>query len=222
MRVLLIEDEQRLAEIVGADLRAEGMEVDVEHAGDTGLWRATEGSFDAIVLDIMLPVINGYEVCRRLREAGVWTPVLMLTAKDGEYDEAEALDTGADDFLRKPFSLVVLVARLRALVRRGATARPAVLTTGSVTLDPASGEVHVGEREVGLTPREFRVLELLMRNPDTPVAASRILDHVWGIDADLTSNVVPVNVAAIRRKLGAAGATPIRTVRGFGYRMDAE
>lgn len=219
MRVLLIEDERRLAEVVAADLRAEGITVDIEHDGSAGLWRAIEGSYDAIVLDIMLPKINGYEVCRRVREAEVWTPILMLTAKDGEHDEAEALDLGADDFLRKPFSLVVLLARLRALARRGAPERPAVLTAGSLRLDPATGEAAIGGEPLGLTPREVNVLELIMRADGRPVSASKIIDHVWGFDGDVDSNVVQVNIAAIRRKIQSlSDEMPIETARGFGYR----
>src|SRR3712207_4448563 len=163
MRVLLVEDETRLANAVRRGLEAEGFSVDVAADGKDGFWRASEGRYDAIVLDIMLPGMNGFKVCSALREAGDWTPILMLTAKDGELDEAEALDTGADDYLSKPFSFVVLLARLRALLRRAGRERPAVISCGDLHLDPAAHRVHRGETEVALTPRQFALLELLMR-----------------------------------------------------------
>ena len=163
MRVLVVEDEELLAEAIADGLTAEGFDVDVAHDGLDGLWRAREGSYDAIVLDILLPGMNGYKVCRTLRDEGVWTPILMLTAKDGEYDEAEALDTGADDFLSKPFSFVVLVARLRALLRRGAPPRPNVLTVGTLELDPRHATCSARRHRHRLTPREFALLEFLMR-----------------------------------------------------------
>lgn len=220
MRVLLIEDEERLAKIVAGGLSDEGIDVDVEHDGKAGLWRATEGSYDAIILDIMLPGMNGYAVCRSLRESEVWTPVLMLTAKDGEFDEAEALDIGADDFLRKPFSFVVLLARLRALVRRGAPARPTVLTVGSLSLDPASSEVMRHGQRIELTRREYGILEMMLRAAPDPVAGQKLLDHVWGLDADPSSNVVQVNIRYLRRKIDDPWDTPlINTVRGVGYRL---
>lgn len=216
----MVEDELRLAEVVRGGLEDEGIDVDVEHDGRSGLWRAQEGSYDAIVLDIMLPGMNGYEVCRNLRESEVWTPVLMLTAKDGEFDEAEALDTGADDFLRKPFSFVVLLARLRALVRRGAPARPAVMRCGSLSMDPASSEVRRGEDRIELTRREYAILEMLFRANGDPVAASKILDHVWGLDAEPASNVVQVNIRYLRRKIDDPYPTAmIQTVRGVGYQL---
>ncbi|MEM7095985.1 MAG: response regulator transcription factor [Actinomycetota bacterium] len=221
MRVLLVEDEERLARVVADGLHDEGIDVEVEHDGESGLWRATEGSYDAIILDIMLPKRNGYEVCRALREAEVWTPVLMLTAKDGEYDEAEALDIGADDFLRKPFSFVVLLARLRALVRRGTPARPAVMKIGSLELDPAAATVRRHGQVVELTRREFGVLEMLMRADGDPVRRADLLDRVWGFDADPASNVVEVYVRYLRRKVDEPFDTPmIETVRGVGYRIN--
>ena len=171
MRILVVEDEELLAAAVADGLTAEGFDVDVSHDGNDGLWRAREGSYDAIVLDILLPGIHGYKVCRALRDDGIWTPILILTAKDGEYDEAEALDTGADDFLSKPFSFVVLVARLRALLRRGSTPRPTVLTVGSLTLDPASRQCRRGDHAVDLTAREYALLELLMRRSDAIVSS---------------------------------------------------
>ena len=220
VRVLLVEDEERLARVVANGLHDEGIDVEVEHDGTSGLWRALEGSCDAIILDIMLPGKNGYEVCRDLRAAECWTPVLMLTAKDGEYDEAEALDTGADDFLRKPFSFVVLLARLRALVRRGAPVRPNVLTIGTLTLDPAAASVERAGTAIELTRREFALLELLMRAGGDPVRRGDILDRVWGFDAEPASNVVEVYIRYLRRKIDEPFPTPmITTVRGVGYRI---
>ena len=220
MRVLLVEDERPLARVVVAGLIDEGIVVDVEHDGSAGLWRAIEASYDAIVLDVMLPGKNGYVVCRELRAAGVWTPVLMLTAKHGEQDEAEALDTGADDFLRKPFSFVVLLARLRALVRRGAPERPVLVQWGPLTVDPASRLVCRDGREISLTRREYAILEMLLQAKGRPVPTERILDHVWGFDASPGSNVVRVNIRYLRRKLDEPfGTALIETVRGIGYRL---
>ncbi len=223
MRVLLIEDEHQLASVISDGLEGEGIGVDVEHDGISGLWRATEVQFDAIILDIMLPGLNGYEVCAKLREAKVWTPILMLTAKVGEYDEAEALDTGADDFLRKPFSFVVLLARLRALVRRGTPERPTTLTIGDLTLDPASHAVARSGQSIDLTSREHQILELLMRAGGDPVPANRILEHVWGFDADPVSNVVQVYISYLRAKIDQPFSTKtLQTLRGVGYRIVAE
>jgi len=223
MRVLLVEDEVALAEAVRDGLMAEGFDVDVVHDGNEGLWRAQEGSYDAIVLDILLPGMNGYKVCEGLRDVGVWTPILMLTAKDGEWDEAEALDTGADDFLSKPFSFVVLLARLRALVRRGAPPRPAVLELGPLRLDPGTRRFERGATTVKLTAREFALLEYLMRRDGNVASKSEILDHVWGIEFGGDPNVVEVYVGYLRRKIDTPfGSHLIRTVRGAGYRIDAE
>ncbi|MGH9000441.1 MAG: response regulator transcription factor, partial [Acidimicrobiia bacterium] len=179
MRVLVVEDEMGLARALQRGLEAEGFCVDVAFDGDDGLWRASEATYDAIVLDIMLPGRNGYQVCSKLRAANNWTPILMLTAKDGEFDEAEALDTGADDFLTKPFSYVVLLARLRALLRRGSPRRPAVLSAGSLRLDPASHRCWSGETEISLTAREFSLLEFLLRRAGQAVSRTEILEHVW-------------------------------------------
>ncbi len=223
MRVLVIEDEERLAEAVARGLKAEGFDVDVVHDGLDGLWRAREGTYGAIVLDILLPGMNGYRVCRTLREEGVWTPILMLTAKDGEYDEAEALDTGADDFLSKPFSFVVLVARLRALLRRGTQPRPAVLEVGNLTLDPATRVCARDDVEINLTPREFSVLELLMRRPGVVVPKLELLDGAWGHDFSGDPNIVEVYVGYLRRKIDQPfGLRTIHTVRGVGYRLVEE
>ncbi|MGI9615905.1 MAG: response regulator transcription factor [Acidimicrobiales bacterium] len=223
MRVLLVEDEVRLARVVSEGLEAEGIDVDIEHDGRSGLWRATEGSYDAIVLDIMLPELNGWQVCAELRRSEVWTPILMLTAKDGEHDEAEALDTGADDFLRKPFSFVVLLARLRALVRRGAPARPVVLRCGSLEMDPATASVTRDGTEIELTRREYGVLETLLRAGGDAVARQAILDRVWGMDDEPASNVVEVYIRYLRQKVDEPFGQPIiKTVRGVGYRLLAD
>jgi two-component system, OmpR family, response regulator len=216
MRVLVVEDEVRQAAALKRGLEAEGFAVDVASNGNDGLWLATEQPFDVIVLDVMLPGLNGFKVCAQLRAKQIWTPVLMLTAKDGELDEAEALDTGADDFLSKPFSYVVLVARLRALLRRGTTSRPPVLEVGSIELDVAARSCTVDGRPVELTPREFSVVEYLMRRQGEVVPKVEILEHVWDFAFDGGDNVVEVHVSALRRKLGSAA---IETVRGAGYRM---
>ncbi len=223
MRVLVVEDEVHLADAITDGLQAEGFDVDAVHDGIDGLWRAREGSYDAIVLDILLPGMNGYRVCKTLRDEGVWTPVLILTAKDGEYDEAEALDTGADDFLSKPFSFVVLLARLRALFRRGAPPRPAVLEFGPLRLDPATRKVANGETEVTLTAREFALLEYLMRRDGSVASKSEILDHVWGMDFAGDPNVVEVYIGYLRRKLDQPDSEQlIKTVRGAGYLLSVE
>jgi DNA-binding response OmpR family regulator len=191
--------------------------------GTTGLWRAREEPYDAIVLDIMLPGLNGYRVCRTLRDEGVWTPILMLTAKAGEWDEVEALDTGADDYLTKPFSHAVLVARLRALLRRGANERPAVLTAGDLRMDPATRRAWRGEEEIELTARELALLEFLMRRRGDVVAKREILDHVWDVDFEGDPNIVEVYVRRLRNKLDRPfGRAAIETVRGAGYRLAAD
>ncbi|MCG6568456.1 response regulator transcription factor [Tessaracoccus sp. ZS01] len=214
MRVLVVDDERTLARALQRGLTAEGFAVDVAHDGDAGLTLATHGDYDAIVLDIMLPRRNGYAVTAELRKRGVWTPVLMLSAKDGEYDVADALDLGADDYLTKPFSFVVLVARLRALVRRPSGARPAVLEVGALTLDPSTRAVTLGGAAVELTAREVALLEYLMRHSDRVVGKVELRDHVWeGTGEDL--NVVEVYVGYLRRKLGR---DVISTIRGAGYR----
>lgn len=218
MRVLLVEDELTLADSVRRGLEAEGMSVDHVDDGLDGLWRAREGEYDVIVLDIMLPGMNGYEVCRTLREEEVWTPILMLTAKDGEYDEADAFDLGADDYLRKPFSHVVLVARLRSLVRRGVTARPMELTVGDLALDPGAMECRRGENQIDLTPREFAVLETLLRRAPQVVSKSELIDAVWGMDFDGDPNIIEVYVGYVRRKIDRPfGTETVKTVRGIGY-----
>ncbi len=222
MRVLLVEDEVRLAENVRRGLAAEGFVVDVVHDGAEGLFQGQVNDYDVVVLDIMLPGLNGYEVCRRLRAGGVWSPVLMLTAKDGEYDQADALDLGADDYLTKPFSFLVLVARLRALIRRGAPARPTVLRAGDLALDPARRTVRRDGAEIVLTPREFGVLHVLMRHRGDVVSKSAILESVWDAHYEGDANVVEVYVGYLRRKIDQPfGRHAIETVRGMGYRLAA-
>jgi two-component system OmpR family response regulator len=223
MRVLVVEDEVHLAEAITEGLTAEGFDVDAVHDGIDGLWRAREGSYDAIVLDVLLPGMNGYRVCKTLREEEIWTPILILTAKDGEWDEAEALDTGADDFLSKPFSFVVLLARLRALFRRGAPPRPAVLEFGPLRLDPATRTAARDDVEIALTAREFALLEYLMRRDGNVASKAEILDHVWGMDFAGDPNVVEVYVGYLRRKVDQPfDLALIRTVRGAGYRLCLE
>jgi DNA-binding response OmpR family regulator len=179
MRILLVEDETMLAETVRRGLTNEGFVVDVTHDGVSGLWAATENPYDAILLDLMLPLKNGYEVLKELRKGNIWTPVLMLTAKDGEYDQTDAFDLGADDYLTKPFSFLVLVARIRALIRRGAPERPVILTLGTLTLDPGSRSVRRGAAAIELTAREYGLLHYLMRTHDQVVSKSQILANVW-------------------------------------------
>ena len=220
MRILAVEDHRRVAAAIRRGLEAEGFAVDVASDGEEGLWLAREQPYDAIVLDILLPKINGYKVCATLRDEGNWTPILMLSAKSGEWDEAEALDTGADDFLAKPFSFVVLVARLRALLRRGARARPSVLRAGDLSLDPAAHVCRRGEEEISLSAREFSLLEFLMRRAGQVVSKSEILAHVWDFDFEGDDNIVEVYVRYIRRKIDIPfGRRSLETVRGAGYRL---
>ena len=223
MRILVVEDEKRLAAGLKKGLEAEGYAADVALDGTDGLWMARERTYDAIVLDLMLPGTNGYKVCATLRDEGVWTPILMLTAKDGYLDEAEALDTGADDFLTKPFSFVVLLARLRALLRRGASERPAVMEVGDLRLDPAARRVFRGEQEVTLTAREVALLEYLLRHRGEVVSKRDILDHVWDYDFEGDPNIVEVYIRHLRNKLDRPfGRRAIETMRGAGYRLAAD
>jgi len=220
VRVLLVEDERILAETVRRGLVNEGFVVDVAHDGVTGQWLATENPYDVIVLDIMLPRRNGYDVLRNLRELKVWAPAMMLTAKDGEYDQTDAFDLGADDYLTKPFSFPVLVARLRALVRRGAPERPVVLRVGSLELDPSRHLVTRAGHAVTLTAKEFAVLQFLMRHPEQVLSKAEILDNVWDQAFDGSDNIVEVYIAYLRRKLDTAfGVTSLETIRGMGYRL---
>jgi DNA-binding response OmpR family regulator len=216
VRVLVVEDERRLAAGLRGGLEAEGFAVDVAGDGAEGLWLARENPYDVLVLDIMLPGMSGYQVCAALRAERNWTPILMLTAKDGEWDEVDGLDTGADDYLTKPFSYAVLLARLRALLRRGARPRPAVLRAGELRLDPAVRRVWRGEVEVGLTAREHALLEFLMRRAGEVVGKLEIIEHVWDVNFDGDPNIVEVYVRRLRTKLGAAA---VETVRGAGYRL---
>lgn len=218
MRVLVIEDDPRAAETLRRTLAAEGWTVDTADNGVDGVECACTRTYDVIVSDIMMPRLNGYEVVRELRRRAVWTPVLMLTAKDGEYDEADAFDLGADDYLVKPFSFVVLSARLRALVRRGAPERPAVPRAGSLTLDPATREVRRGDTPIRLTAREFAVLEFLMRHKGTVVSKTEILQSVWDAHYRGDDNIVEVYVGYLRRRIDTPfGCRTIETVRGAGY-----
>jgi len=218
--VLVVEDEKKLAASLKRGLEADGFAIDVALNGDDGLWMAREHDYDAIVLDIMLPGINGYKICETLRDESDWTPILMLTAKDGEYDEAEALDTGADDFLRKPFSHLVLVARLRALIRRGASERPSVLQADDLAVHPSQRRCTRGDVEIELTSREFSVLEYMISNAGEVVSKQDILDHVWDYDFDGDPNIVEVYVRHLRRKIDEPfGRESIQTVRGAGYRL---
>jgi two-component system OmpR family response regulator len=220
MRVLVVEDEGRLAETVRRGLATEGFVVEVARTGERGLWALTERDFDVIVLDIMLPGKSGYTVLGELRERGIWTPVLMLTAKDGEYDQVDAFDLGADDYLTKPFSFMVLVARLRALIRRGANERPVVLTAGDLMLDPVSHRVSRHGVDIRLTPREFHLLEYLMQHRGDAVSKTDIIHNVWDPSFDGDLNIVEVYVRYLRRKLDHPfGTDCIETIRGVGYRL---
>jgi len=222
MRVLLVEDEIKMARAVRRGLEQEGYGVDVFGDGDEALFQATEQDYDAIVLDVMLPGRDGFELCRTLREQGRWAPVLMLTARDAVEDRIRGLDVGADDYLVKPFAFGELLARLRALIRRGPQERPTVLQVDDVTLDPAAHRVIRSEREVELSSREFALLEYLMRHPGEVVTRRRILEHVWDYNYDGLSNVVDVYVGYLRKKLERPFGRPfIRTIRGVGYAVGA-
>jgi two-component system, OmpR family, response regulator len=219
VRLLVVEDETRLASALQRGLQAEGFAVDVAEDGPSGLELARHGGYDAMILDIMLPGLSGYRVVQALRAERNWVPVLMLSAKDGEYDQADGLDCGADDYLTKPFSYVVLLARLRALLRRGAPERPSVLQVGDLTLDPARRRVAHAGVEITLTAREYALLEYLMRRPGEVVSKTELLDHVWDASMDTAPNAVEVYVGYLRRKLGRDW---LETVRGAGYRLRPE
>jgi two-component system, OmpR family, response regulator len=216
VRLLVVEDEQRLGAALKRGLAAEGMVVDLATDGPAGLEAARYGDYDAVVLDVMLPGMSGYNVVRALRTEENWVPVLMLSAKDGEYDQADGLDYGADDYLTKPFSFVVLLARLRALVRRTMPARPTILTVGDLTLDPATHEVELAGATVALTPREYALLEYFLRHPGRVVSKTELLDNVWDASEDTDPNAVEVYVGYLRRKVGR---DVVATVRGSGYRL---
>jgi len=220
MRVLVIEDEVRMARLLKRALEEEGHAVDVASDGPDGLWMATENPYAAIVLDVLLPGLDGFELCRRLRDAGIWAPVLMLTARDEIGDRVRGLDAGADDYLVKPFSLLELAARLRALARRDDRRRPAVLTEGDLKLDPASKRAWRADTELQLSPKEFGLLEFFLRHPGTVLTRSQIIEAVWDFAYDGTSNVVDQYVTYLRRKVDTPfGRNDIVTVRGMGYRL---
>ncbi|HLI39640.1 MAG TPA: response regulator transcription factor [Streptosporangiaceae bacterium] len=220
MRLLVAEDEPRMASLLRRGLREEGYSVDVAASGTDALWLAREVDYDAIVLDVMLPGVDGFEVCRQLRRDDRWAPVIMLTARGDVADRVRGLDAGADDYLPKPFSLVELCARLRALVRRGSAARPAVLQVGTLRLDPASRRVWRDGTPVTLSATEFSLLELFMRHPGEVLTRSRILEHVWDFAYDAASNVVDQYIGYLRRKIDRPfGHEDLETVRGAGYRL---
>ncbi len=219
VRILIVEDEALIARALKEALEAEGYVVEHADRGDVGLWQATENSYDAIILDIMLPGLNGYKICRQLREAGNQTPIMMLTAKDGEFDQAEGLDLGADDYMTKPFSLTVLQARLRAMMRRGPSDRPAIMSAGDLVLDPGARTCRRGDKAIDLTPREFSLLRYLLHRVDEPVSKRDLLEHVWA-DEEADVNVVQVYVGYLRRKIDEPfECQSIETVRGHGYRL---
>ncbi|MFF2029138.1 response regulator transcription factor [Arthrobacter sp. NPDC058192] len=222
MRILMVEDEHALAETVRRGLKNEGFVVDVAHDGVGGLSAALENPYDAILLDLMLPRMNGYDVLKELRRRKVWTPVLMLTAKDGEYDQTDAFDLGADDYLTKPFSFLVLVARIRALIRRGAPARPVVLTVGTLALNPVNRSVRRGDTAISLTAREYGLLQFLMRRHDQIVSKAEILQNVWDPAFEGADNVVEVYIGYLRRKIDVPfGVHTLTTVRGMGYLLSS-
>jgi two-component system OmpR family response regulator len=218
--VLIVEDDVPLASALRRGLRAEGMVADVAVKGEDALWMTAATEFDAVVLDVMLPGIDGFETCRRLRDDGVWTPIIMLTARDAVDDRVQGLDAGADDYLVKPFSLAELLARLRALARRGPVERPAVLSVGDLVLDPATREVRRGEVEISLSAKEFALLEAFMRRPGEVLTQLQLLEHAWDYDYENRSNVVEVYVRYLREKIDRPfGVRSIETVRGAGYRL---
>lgn len=222
-KILLVEDDKKIATMVKRSLEREGFTVDVAFDGLDGRWMATEGSYDLLILDIMLPRRNGYQLCADLREQGNWMPILMLTAKDGDLDEAEALDTGADDFITKPFSLAVLVARVRALLRRAGGRDPSPLEVGELRIEPTKRRVWVGESEVELTARQFDVLEFLVRRSGQVLSKSDILDGVWEYEFDGDLNIVEVYIRRLRTRIDEPfGRHSIETVRGAGYRLVAD
>jgi two-component system, OmpR family, response regulator len=222
MRVLIVEDDVRMAAAIRRGLRAEGVVADVAIRGEDALWMAGSTEFDAVVLDVMLPGIDGFDTCNRLREDGVWAPIIMLTARDAIEDRVHGLDRGADDYLVKPFSLVELLARLRALVRRGASERPTVLAVGDLRLDPATRQVWRGNQRIDLSHKEFVLLETLMRRPGEVLSQFQLLEHAWDYDYENRSNVVEVYVRYLREKVDRPfGIKSIETVRGAGYRLTA-
>ena len=223
MRVLIVEDHLKMAGLIRRGLQKEGMAADLAGNGEDALGRAQATEYDAIILDLMLPGIDGFEVCRRLRDEGVWTPILMLTARDAVRDRVAGLDGGADDYLTKPFSYAELLARLRALVRRGPVERPAELRIGDLRLDPARRQVWRGQVEIGLSPKEFSILETFMRRPGEVLSRFQLLEHAWDYDYENRSNVVDSYIRLLRRKIDRPfGVESIQTVRGVGYRLKEE
>jgi two-component system, OmpR family, response regulator len=221
MRILVVDDEKRLADGVRRGLTAEGFAVDVANDGVDGLWRARENDYDAILLDLMMPGMSGWKVCQELRGEQNWTPVLMLTAKDGEWDQVEALEAGADDYVTKPFSFPVLVARIRALVRRGSPERPVTHQVGDLRVDPGARRAWRGDTEISLTSREFSILEYLSRNAGQVVSKRDVIANVWDDDFDGDPNIVEVYLVRLRRKIDRAfGIDSLVTVRGGGYRLE--
>jgi len=223
MRALVVEDESKMAALLRRGLQEEGFAVDIAANGEDGSWLGTENDYDVILLDVMLPDVDGFEVCRRLRAADRRAPILMLTARDGVQDRVAGLDAGADDYLTKPFSFDELLARVRALLRRGPSERPPVLTVGDLVLDPATRRVSRGGKEIDLTPKEFGLLDLFLRHPGEALSRTRILEHVWDFAYDGDSNVVDVYVRYLREKVDRPfGRRSIETVRGVGYRLREE
>ncbi len=220
MKILIVEDDKKIAAAVRRGLEAEGFTVDVALDGLDGMWRASEQGYDLLILDLLLPGKNGFEMCRELREAGIWTPILILTAKDGEFDQTEALDTGADAYLTKPFSFPVLVSHARALLRRSVNSAPVPMTVGDLAVDSTRRRCHRAGQEISLTSREFSVLEFLARRAGTVMAKFEILDGVWDYDFDGDPNIVEVYIGRLRRKIDEPFPTAIiETVRGAGYRL---
>ena len=223
MHVLVVEDDVRMAAAIRRGLRADGVVADVAVTGADALWMARAGEYDALVLDVMLPDMDGFDTCRRLREDGVWVPIIMLTARDGVDDRVRGLDAGADDYLTKPFSLAELMARLRALSRRGARERPAVVQVGDLQLDPAERVVHRGNTRVELSPREFALLEVFMRRPGQTLSKDQLVEAAWELAYERRSNVVEVYVRYLRDKIDRPfGVASLETVRGVGYRLRAD
>ena len=223
MRVLVVEDEPRMASVIRRSLAKEGLAADVAGRGADGVWMAGATDYDAIVLDVMLPDTSGFDVCRSLRQQGVWAPVLMLTARDAVADRVEGLDSGADDYLVKPFALVELLARLRSLMRRGKPERPAVVEVGDLRLDPARREVHRGESAIALSAKEFALLETLRRHSGEVLSRFDLLEHAWDFAYESRSNVIEVYGRRLREKVDRPfGRRSIETVRGAGYRLREE
>ena len=223
MRVLIVEDELRMASLIRRGLTNEGLAADVAGSGEDALWMAPAHDYDAVVLDVMLPDLDGFEVCRRLRASGVWAPVLMLTARDSVDDRVAGLDSGADDYLVKPFAFAELLARLRALARRGDTGRPTVLTVGDLRLDPATRDVRRGSKPIALSAKEFALLETFMRRPGEVLSRLHLLEHAWDFAYDNRSNVIDVYVRRLRRKIDEPfRRESLETVRGAGYRLRTE